>query len=64
MFSQASVILFTEGDLADPPGQTPPWVAPLGRNTPPDRHPTGQTHLLPSMATASDGMHHSGMHSC
>ena len=68
MFSQASVILFT-GDVwqtppsRHPPGQTPPradtpWVGtPQGRHTPPGQTP-------PKIATAGDGTHHTGMHSC
>ena len=53
---------------------TPPWAdSPLGRHlpgqTPPDepllgRHPSGQTPLLPETATAADGMHSTGIHSC
>ena len=69
MFSQASVILFTEGGGVCPlgrhppradtpradttPGQTPPGRHPLGRHPPP-----GQT------VTAVDGTHPTGMHSC
>ena len=62
MFSQASVILSTEGGVYQhamgrgmytpgqtPPGQTLPLVAP----TPP-----------PEMATETGGTHSTGMHSC
>ena len=39
------------------PGQTPPWqTPPLGR------HP--RTDIPPEMATAADGTHPTGMHSC
>ena len=49
MFSQGSVCL--QGEGVHPPGQTPP-PKPLGR--PPS----------PEMATAVDGTHPTGMHSC
>ena len=74
MFSQASVILFTGGVSGrHPPGQTPPGRHSLGRHTPvqtppvqasswadipPGRHPSQQA------ATAADGTHPIGMHSC
>ena len=70
IFSQASVILSTWGGCvwqtpparADTPretllGQTPPG------QTPPGRHLPGQTPPLPA-ATAEDGTHPTGMHSC
>ena len=48
------------------PGQRPPRQTPsLGRNppqTPPTDTPPGQTP--PEMATAADGMHPTGIHSC
>ena len=56
-----------------PPRQTPPGqTAPLGRQpqTPPlERHPPrqippGQTPTHPKTATAVDGTHPTGMHSC
>ena len=58
MFSQASVILST-GDVAE---------TPLGRH-PPGRHPLCPVHAginspPPPMATAVDGTHPTGMHSC
>ena len=54
------------------PGKTPlPWAdtPPLGRlpspgQTPPGRHPYGQTHTPNQTATAADGTHPTGMHSC
>ena len=58
MFSQASVILFTGGYPSmywgrHPPRQTPP---PCADATPPGRHPP--------TATAADGTHPTGLHSC
>ena len=76
MFSQASVILFRGGVVAETPRQTSPWAdIPLGKHPPLGRHPSTQCMLgytLPSacretpplMATAADGMHPTGMHSC
>ena len=57
MFSQASVIL-SAGD------RHPPWVDPT------EQTPPGQTHHPPRVdtsqqtATAADGTHPAGMHSC
>ena len=76
MFSQASVILFTGGGLWQrPPGRHPLGRYPLGKHPPLGRHPSTQCmqgYILPSacwetpplMATAADGMHPTGMHSC
>ena len=60
-----------------PPGQTPhPWAdilqadSPLGRHPPPCADtpwadtPPGQTPPFRRTATAVDGMHPTGMHSC
>ena len=63
MFSQAYVILSTGGGgvwqippWADTPGQIPP---------PPGRHLPRQTPAPPQQtATAADGTHSTGMHSC
>ena len=76
MFSQASMILFTRGGglpqcmLGYTPlrADTSRGRAPL-RQTPLGRHPTGQTHppadtRPPTKATAADGTHPTGMHSC
>ena len=51
-----------------PPGQTPPGKTPHGQ-TPLDRHPLGRhppppDTLFTEMATAADGMHPTGIHSC
>ena len=61
MFSQASIILFTGGCLADTPRADTPWAdTPCGQT-----HPTGQTppwaDTPPRMATAADSMHPTGM---
>ena len=60
MFSQASVILFTGGVYPSMHwGRHPVADAPLGR------HPQADTPLqTPLTATAADGMHPTGMHSC
>ena len=65
MFSQASVILFTGVVWQTPPGQTPPRADTPRGHTPPqaDTH-HGHTHTPPEMATAVDGTHATGMHSC
>ena len=56
IFSQASVILSTEGEVSAP--------AHAGIHTPPlGRHTPGQTSP-PPVATAADGTHPTGMHSC
>ena len=52
MFSQASVILSTGGRCTPPKADTPPWLTSSGQ-TPP-----------PQTATAADGTHPTGMHSC
>ena len=66
MFLHLSVILFTggRGCLAD--------THPLGRHTPPGRHPQSDTapwadtppRQTRQTATAADGTHPTGMHSC
>ena len=64
IFSQASIILSTGGG---DPEQTPPWedTPGLGKHPPPGRHPPGQTPPpIPAVATAVDGTHPTGMHSC
>ena len=73
MFSQASVILFTGGGGGcgrHPPGQTPPRQTPPWADTTQTDTPLGR-HTLPSVcwdtcppATAADGTHPTGMHSC
>ena len=62
MFSQASVILFTAGGggVSAPVHagiQNPSWADPPWSDTPLGRHPH-------EMATAADGTHPTGMHSC
>ena len=47
------------GRCTSPLGRHPP-----ARQTPPSRHPPGQTPPQPKMATAADGTHPTGMHSC
>ena len=72
MFSQTSVILFTRGGVcvADTPGQTPPAQCMPGYTPPPsacwDSHPPRPVHagICPQPATAVDGTHPTGMHSC
>ena len=65
MFSQVSIILFSRGSgvaetpLADPPRQTP-----LGRYSPRQTPPHQADASPPGMATAADGTHPTGMHSC
>ena len=61
MFSQASVILFTERGWQTPPprADTPLAVTPL-TDTPLADTPAP----TPEMATAADGTHPTGMHSC
>ena len=78
-FLHLSVILSTGGSGRHPPvdpGQTTtprgPWAdipTPLGRHppraeTPLGRHPPGQTPSPGQTATAADGTHLTGMHSC
>ena len=73
MFLHLSVILSTGGGLCvwqTPPGQTPPLAdTPLADIPLADTH-LGQTPtlsrapLLPETATAADGTHPTGMHSC
>ena len=46
-----------------PPGQTPPCPVHAEIHTALGRHPPGQTHPL-RIATAADGTHPTGMHSC
>ena len=49
-----------------PPGQTPSWPA-TPRQTPPGQTPSCSVHAgihPPLVATAADGMHPTGMHSC
>ena len=48
---------------ADTPRQTPPKQTPPGRH-PPGRHPPGRHPHPGQMATAADGTHPTGMHSC
>ena len=46
---------------------TPPWAdipTLLGRHLPGRHHPPGQTPPPHEMATAADGRHPTGMHSC
>ena len=73
MFSQVFVILFTgEGVWQTPLGRHP-WADTLGQ-TPPEQTPPGQTSPRQTppradtppqqMATAADGTHPTGMHSC
>ena len=78
IFSQLSVILFTGGGVSQHAlGQTPPLGRhtppradnPLGRHPSrqtPHRYtpPPGQTPSHPPPATAADGTHPTGMHSC
>ena len=67
MFSQASVILFTRRGVSDrhSPGRHPPWAnTPLGRPTPLGRHPPWADTPPQQTATAADGTHPTGMHSC
>ena len=61
MFSQVSVVLFTKGDVSQHAlGQTPPWAdTPLGQTT-----PRADNFPPPAKATAADGTHPTGMHSC
>ena len=55
-----------------PPGQTPHWsdttrpgqTPPPSQTPPPGQTPPGQTPPPQQMATAADGMHPTGMHSC
>ena len=59
MFSQESVI--SDIPRADTPRQTlPPADTPLGKHTPLGRHPLPHQQT----ATAADGTHPAGMHSC
>ena len=66
MFLHLSVILFTGGVSAPvhagihPLGQTPPAEQAL----PLDTHPPCPVHAGIHMATAADGTHPTGMHSC
>ena len=57
MFSQASVILFTGGGGGYP---SMDW----GRHPTLGRHPRTDTASPPPTATAVDGTHPTGMHSC
>ena len=57
-------------DTPSPQEQTPPWEqtppgadTPLGTDTPQSRHPPG-SRPPPDTATAADGTHPTGMHSC
>ena len=63
MFLHLTVILYTGGGCL-PLG--PGGVHPLGRHLPPlGKHPPGHTpHPHPETATAADGTHPTGMHSC
>ena len=67
MFLHLSVILSTGGGLCvwqTPPGQTPPAGRhPLGRHPPWANTHLEQSHP-PETATAADGTHPTGMHSC
>ena len=52
-----------------PTGQTPPWADTPWADTLPGQIPPGQTPPLPvhtgiNIATAADGTHPTGMHSC
>ena len=64
MFSQASVILFTgrRGVAETPRADTPPRPVHAWINTPPAQCMLGYTP--PPTATAADGTHPTGMHSC
>ena len=70
MFLHLSVILFTGGMCGQTPnGQTPSWADTPGQTPPLDRHPPQADtplgrHPPKEMATAADGMHPTGMHSC
>ena len=56
-----SVILFTGEGV----WETPPWADPPNRHPPPEQTPPWQTTCPPpEMATAADGTHPTGMHSC
>ena len=57
LFSQASVTLFTGGCIPACTGADTPWEDTPGQ-TPPSQADT------PPMATAADGMHPTGIHSC
>ena len=68
MFSQAFVILFIGvlGVADTPTGQTLPWADTTPGQTPPRQTPPphGQTPPHQQTATAADGTHPTGMHSC
>ena len=77
IFSQASVILSTgevsawvHAGIHHPRADTSPEAdTPLGRHSPSGRHPLGRHHPPEQtppqqMATAEDGAHPTGMHSC
>ena len=57
MFLHLSVILSTGGVSGRPPGQTPPW-------TDIPRVDSPQADIPRQTATAADGTHPTGMHSC
>ena len=70
MISQASTILFTGGGcVVDTPGQTPPGQTPPAQcmlgyiHTPYPVHAGIHATPFPA-ATAADGTHPTGMHSC
>ena len=65
MFLQVSVCPRGRGGKCTPPlTDTPLCRHPLGRHTPPGRHPLQADSSPHQMATAAEGTHPAGMHSC